>query len=340
MASGMLRIKGTLDVAQFWTKGDSDGDTVKVKLSGAGACAFRPHPGAAFKTTHAFEGAVVKGRVAKAPIDAKGRMTIRLQGVDTPELHYRPEPPTKPTPTAAQKAAFKAARGAGDFRQALAEAATLALVKRLGGFNAGELKCEALTAVDAPNDVFDTYGRAVADVFVTVKGHKLHLNRWLVQRGWGFPSYYSSMSEDEIRDIEALAAKASKPTKKRGAWRKYTSDLTGFDFNLRFRPHGPADPDGDVGPVVMPKLFRRQSVFAVAKKAGVVDGNIAAFLKAHPDSCFETDEFLEQGPNAATVAHIHDFVTPAGKFTKGPGDLVFRESASKIVGPDGKPVNW
>jgi hypothetical protein len=90
----------------------------------------------------------------------------------------------------------------------------------------------------------------------------------------------------------------------------------------------------------MPKLFRRQSAFAVAKKAGVVAGNFRDFSKAHPESCFETDDFLEQGPNAATVVAIHDFVTPAGKFTTGPGGLVFRESASKLVGPDGKPVNW
>lgn len=332
MASGTLRIRGTLDVAQFWPSGTSDADTVKVTLSGPDAFAFQPHPGARFKTTRVFDGAVVKGRWSRPPVDAKGRMTVRLQGVDAPELHYQPSPAGRLT--TAKRKAFDAANG--DFRQALAEASTIALGKLLAGGGATTTSCEVRTAVDDPNEVFDTYGRAIGDVFAKVKGRTVNVNHWLVQRGWAFPTYYASMSAAEIQAFESLAAKAEKA--KRGAWASYESKVVGFDFGLRYRSHGPARPDLDKGPVLMPKLFRRQSTWAVSKKAGLVDGTFTAYAKAHGDSCFETADFLEQGPNAATVVTLDRFLTPTGEFTVGPGDVVFREAASKLARADGKPV--
>ncbi len=43
------------------------------------------------KRTHVFDHALVQGRTRKAVLDAKHGMTVRLQGVDAPELHYRPD---------------------------------------------------------------------------------------------------------------------------------------------------------------------------------------------------------------------------------------------------------
>src|SRR5690349_15919855 len=130
MPTGLLEVTGTIDLAQFWPSGQSDADTVKVQIA-ANAFRFRAQAGARAKVTHAFEGAQVQGKVRKDAIDKQNRITIRLQAVDAPELHYRPTAPTldkkKPTPT--QRSAFNAANG--NFRQHLGETATIQLFKFL-----------------------------------------------------------------------------------------------------------------------------------------------------------------------------------------------------------------
>ena len=89
MATGRLEVRGTVDLTQFWPTGSSDADTTKILVSTQpGAFRFRPRPGAQFQTTNVFDGATVRGRVNKPAIDNQGRITIRLQGLDAPELHY------------------------------------------------------------------------------------------------------------------------------------------------------------------------------------------------------------------------------------------------------------
>jgi endonuclease YncB( thermonuclease family) len=73
------------------------------------------------------------------------------------------------------------------------------------------------THVDAPNEVFDTYGRLVGDIEVTVGGHKVDVNHWLVEQGFAYPTFYSSMNADEIKAFLALAKTAR--TKKRRSGR-------------------------------------------------------------------------------------------------------------------------
>ena len=92
MAAGLLEVSATLDVAQFWPTGESDADTTKVIVNtGPNSFRFRPHPGTGFQVTRAFDDVTVKGRITKKPIDEQGRMTVRLEGVDAPELHYTPQ---------------------------------------------------------------------------------------------------------------------------------------------------------------------------------------------------------------------------------------------------------
>lgn len=91
MARGTLIVEGPIDIAQFWPTGSSDADTVKVRLHpGPGAFRFRPRPGTSFKPTRAFDGASIAGRIRRPVVDATGHVVVRLQGVDAPELHYRP----------------------------------------------------------------------------------------------------------------------------------------------------------------------------------------------------------------------------------------------------------
>ncbi|HEX7670762.1 MAG TPA: hypothetical protein VF395_14305 [Polyangiaceae bacterium] len=137
-----------------------------------------------------------------------------------------------------------------------------------------------------------------------------------------------------------MRAKAAK-AKRRGIWRHASSSLTGFDSTLRFRKIAPEERTGkDVGPVVMPKLFRRLSTFSVEKKARIVSGAFRGYLQAQPDECFETAEFLRQGAAAARHRRLDEFVTEKAVFTVGAGDVVFQEKGSVVVGSDGRGVGW
>lgn len=338
MASGLLEVSGTIDLAQFWPSGESDADTVKVKLSGTSAFRVRAHPGSPFQITHAFEGATVRGKVSKPAIDKQGRVTIRLQGIDAPELHYRPTAPTlkskKPTP--AERAAFNAANG--NFRQNFGETATVALLKFLTQAGQNPIKCVVRTTVDEPGEVFDTFGRMVGDIFVTIKGVERNVNHWLCATGWAFPTFYTSMTTQEITELTTLSEKAR--VAKAGIWKKASSDLKPFKRSLVFRKNGPPNLANDVGPVILPKLFRRRSTFGVAQTAKMVAGNLKSYLQEEPDACFLASDILNQGLTAAHPRKLDEFVSASGTFTAGPKDLVFQEQASHVVDKNGKPVKW
>lgn len=340
MPMGMLEVSGTIDLTQFWpgAGGESDADTVKLVLSGATAFRFSPHPGAPSQITHAFEGATVRGKVSKPAIDKQGRVTIRLQGIDAPELHYRPTAPTlnKKKPSPAQRAKFNAENG--NFRQHYGETATVALEHFLARAGQSPIRCVVRTAIDEPGEAFDTFGRLVGDIFVTVGGKEQNANHWLCENGWAFPTFYDSMTKQEIDDLITLSDKARGA--KLGMWKKATSDLTPFDRTLVFRNRGTPDPAADAGPVILPKLFRRRSTFGVARFAKLVSGSFKNYLHAEPDVCFETSDFLSQGPSAATHRLLDEFVTTQAKFSVGAKDLVFHEAASRVLAGDGKPAQW
>ena len=93
MAKGTLRVKGTVAVDQFWPISTADADTTKVKVQlTVSGFEFEPSPGAGFAQTHAFDNAVVVSATGRIPPVKNNQITVRLQGVDAPELHYRPQP--------------------------------------------------------------------------------------------------------------------------------------------------------------------------------------------------------------------------------------------------------
>lgn len=337
---GLLKVTGTLDLIQFWPGGESDADTAKVLLK-ANGFKFQKHPGAPFKVTHVFDAAKVKGKFgAKAAIDKKNRITIRLQGIDATELHFRASPVSKKLKaqmTPAQLTKLKQLNR--NYRQLFGETATVKLHEFLTGPGQAQFPCTVTTAVSSPNEVFDTYGRFVGDILVKISGQEVNLNHWLVEQGWAFPTFYASMSNEEI---QALLIAAAKGRKKNGRPEKSLQKVVGkFDETLVFPGTGaPFDAAKDKGRVLMPKLFRRLCTFTVHKGAGVVTGNFHNFIKNNKpaDDCFLTKEFLDQGATAAPIHLLSEFVGSDDKISKEPQELVFRENPSTLVGPDGKPI--
>src|SRR5262249_33207416 len=154
------------------------------------------------------------------------------------------------------------------------------------------LVCTVVTAVDHPNDVFDTYGRLVGNILVTIGGQELNVNNWLVEEGWAFPTFYVSMSSDEIEEIRTKWATGKNVPNRVGKKLHRYVRMKDFDFTLIYRRKGAVpDPQADRGPVNMPKLFRRLSVWAVNSKAGMVTGSFQKYLVTTKDEFHLTDDF-------------------------------------------------
>jgi endonuclease YncB( thermonuclease family) len=336
MASGLLELTGHIDLSQLWPAGTSDADTSKIRVTTTGdAFRFRTSPRAPWRVTHAFEHATVKGRTSKAPIDKQGRVTVRLQGIDAPELHYRPAAILKRAEQTNEQHELYLEWNE-DYRQPLAESATLALRAFLEQASEDPLPCVVRSNVDQPNDVFDTYGRFVGDIFVRIAGKERHVNRWLVEQGWALPGLYNSMSPEEISGL--IEATTSAYENDLGVWPSLADEVGKLDWKMVFRGKG-APPQPDAGGVLIPKLYRRLATWAINRRAKMVTGTFARYLAAHPDPCFVTNDFLEQGP-AATVRELAEFVDTDGTLLFWPEELVFKDAPSRLIGPDGPVVDW
>jgi endonuclease YncB( thermonuclease family) len=338
MAAGLLEVTGTIDLGQFWPSGRSDADTTTLVLKvGADPIRFRKHPGAPLQPTHVFDDAIVKGRIRKPPIK-NGHVTIRLQGIDAPELHYEPTALSK-----TEKQSLSAAKVndyhllVHPYRQLLGATSTKALHDFLAGVGKTTFDGRVITQVDAPNEVFDTYGRLVGDIEIAMNGAPVNLNHWLAEQGWAFPTYYSSMTNDEINAVNALAQSAR--SDKRGVWKFLSKTVGAFDFDLREPKKNELSVLAtDRGPVLFPKLYRRFTTWSARKKAKVSQQTFQAFLEAGSDGCFETADFLANGVHSATHRTFDEFIKSGKTIEFEPGGLVFTEAKSKLVRPDGSEI--
>jgi endonuclease YncB( thermonuclease family) len=329
--TGILKVEGTIDLTQFWPTGSSDADTTKIKVTVARDSFSFAADGKTFWPTSALVGAFSVGTGRRAVIDAKNRITVRLQGIDAPELHFKaPALRRRPEVDDVKRSAFNRANKA-ERRQYWAETATIALLAKLATFGGGIISCTMLSLVDYPHEVVDTYGRLVG----TVDVQGVELNRWLVTEGWAFPTFYSSMSNDEI---EGLLTAMRMGRRKRRIWPSYSTDVNAFDEMLIYRGAGAEpDPAADRGPVLMPKLYRRQVAYRMERAARITRRPFIDYLQRSADSCFLTDDFLENGVHSAEARYLNEFVED-GVFTLEPHELVFREKPSSLVNGQGSRI--
>lgn len=340
MAQGLLEVSGKIELSQFWPAGTSDADTTKIKVSvEAGGIRFRPRPGAPSAVTTVLDDATVTGGNGRFQVLKNGNLTVRLQGVDAPELHYRPSAEKKKAQQTAEQHTLYLKWNL-EYRQQLGETATVALAQFLGGLGADPLPCKVRTMVDTPGEVFDVYGRMVGDIFVKVPGGEEDVNLWLAKQGWAMPTFYTSMSEDEISAITDAANAAYAAGS--GVWDLYSDSVAASDFDtdLEFRGKGAAlNAVADQGPVIMPKLFRRMAAYVVNRKSKMVNGSFESYLRSKrtSDAVHLVDEFLAQGASAAPLRYLDEFVT-AEQCSVWPEELVFREKGSKLTGPGGAVI--
>lgn len=331
MYKGLLRVTGTLDLSQFWPLGESDADTMRVKVSNASFAFAKDRKKPQFTPTKVFKNAWVKGQQDfTSAITKKGEIKVRLQGIDAPELHMS---------AGIRKKGLK--QNGTRFRQFFGETATVELsefLKRAGG---PTIRCEVRSVVDHPNQVFDTYGRFIGDVYVAINGKQNNVNHWLVEHGWAMPVFYNSMWPEEMRAIRQRAMKAAKGSPKRGLWSQYHTALGDFDPALVYRNNGPIDTAADRGPVVWPKLFRRQVKYYVSTINSLFTGSYKDYLKQSGDPWITLDNFVKNpkqkkpkknSPNGTLASTVSSHNT----FTKTLHNLVFFEEPSTLVKADKK----
>jgi endonuclease YncB( thermonuclease family) len=331
---GQLRVTGTLSLAQFWPTGTSDADTTTLQLTiGANAFEFREHASLPWRPQPALESAKVRGRQGTKPVlNNAGKVKIRLQGIDAPELHYRPALPSRkdrPDITDSQREKFKDFNE--DYRQFLGESATVALHTELAAHGGPDLAVEARSFVDEPNDIFDVYGRLVGNVVVANNG--LDINHWLLENGWVFPSYYNSMSAAEIKELNALWDRGWRVSNR--IWDHFDYRIPAFQPGVVFRKTAGG---ADSGPVTIPKIFRRQALWFAMKQSGIVTGSVVKYLRDNPEQVQITPEVLEQGTTSAPWYNLAEFIENDGTLNFDPEMLVFKEGASTLVDANNQKI--
>jgi len=261
---------------------------------------------------------------------------VCLQGIDAPELHYQGAPLKKASEITEQLRKKYNELNKKKRRQYLAESGTVALSKMLNRHGAALIKCQVLSLVDRPTEVVDTYGRFVGNIRVDQQ-FETDVNLWLVEKGWAYPTFYSSMTQEEIQGL-LHAMKKGRETENR-VWDNYAMDASKFEEDLLYRGEGvEIDPEADLGPVLMPKLFRRQVAYRMQKAAGVFTGSFKAYLQKSPDDCFELQDFLNAGVHSAVGRKLVEFMD-GNTFQIEPHEVVFREKFSKLVDKNDNELN-
>jgi endonuclease YncB( thermonuclease family) len=326
----MLKVRGTIAIAQFWPEGSADADATKIQVAVEEDSFSFSEDGRSFRVTHVFDDARVVGKT-RGPVIRNGHITVRLQGVDAPELHYRAAGLPR-----SDEISEQVRRRFNDLnkerRQHWAESATLALERKLTNFGRDTIDCEVISLVDHPHELVDTYGRVVANIRVG-SNFDLDINTWLAEEAWVVPTFYSSMTREEIDGLLEAMRKGQRKGRVVGA---VCGDTTRFDKDLLYRPHGP--PQSDSGPLLMPKLFRRQVAYQMQRQAGVVRGAFKSFLARSPDPCFELEHFLEMTLHSAPEKKLDQFMQGT-RFTRAPHELVFKEKFSSVVDPQGRRLD-
>ncbi len=335
-ARGRLQVRGLLSLRQFWPEGEADADTITLSLeAGPKAFQFQLSPGAPFQPTCAFEKAIIRGRVVR-PVLARGKLKVRLQGVDSPEVHYTPAallPPKRRTP--AQNILYR--RWNNSYRQVLAETAVSQLRWLLSQVGRDPLPCRVVSCVDDPGEVFDVYGRLVGELLITLDGREVSVNTWLVRQGWAFPAFYSSMTRREITTL--LDASTEAQRHRRGVWRTLSEYIRWPNLQRQYR-RGSSEPERPgKARLIWPKLFRRLVAWATNKKAKMLRGSFHDYLEANPDRCYETRSFLAHGEKSPLLT-LDRLVLEDGFLSCWPQEIVFQEAPCRLLDPSGSPITW
>ncbi len=329
---GIVTARGQIDIAQFWPDGLSDADTANILVDiSKGGMFYKPDGGRERNVTQRYKTAVAgqqknAANLANATLIKDGKIKVRLQGIDAPELHYRPQSDTK----IAAKLGVPGAKLGGtgiikDYRQRQAETSVVKLREFLLTLGTTTVKCEFVSRVDdseGPGDVVDKYGRFVGDILVGPR--RVNLNHWILAQGLAVVSLYNSMTNAEVSAYVSHGKKG----KSRGAARYFSKTVVPFNSTLLLRRGGPVQSERD-GQFLHPKLYRRQTTWWAYKQVAGVTLSFAKALAAMGGNIYDVDDFLAVGRRFAQAMPLATMIN-ANRIALSPESIVLHEDAGDI----------
>lgn len=334
---GKLMIDGTVDLSQFWPIGESDADTTKIVLTVIpGAVQYQP-PDDAPRLTTKFDEACTKSFGQLKPIINDGKITVRLQGLDAPELHYQPQ---SMKGKSYKDQPFGSLKGSGlvkKYRQRQAETATVRLGRYLSTFGTSPLPCRFQTAVtdhEGPADAVDKYGRFVGNVLI----NEIDINLEILRKGLAIVALYNSMHPAEMK--ACLEAWAIGKTATDGVAQYQTRTIGEFDPRLLYQPPASATLTPEkTKRFIHPKLYRRQCTWWAYRTLGTFKGGFDTYLSLFPDDIFyERSSMRDQGFLAATPFQIEKMVRAGRQVVYAPDEVVFKEAGSRLFTTGGQEI--
>ena len=324
MFKGLLTVSGSIELPQFWPTGGSDADTASITVN-AKSFEFTADPSKKPRRTRVFEGAKVGKKLV---IRGGGKVTVRLQGIDAPELHFPP--------------VIKGVKGSGTkYRQLLGETSTAKLRTFATNGRPNVVPCQVVTRIDKPNDAFDKYGRLIGDVLIGSGSKQVNVVQWLAKNGWAFPSYYNSMLPSEIKALQGFCNQARK--KGRGTWPHLTEVVGPPDLTLTYHAGGPFNAQSeqaDRGPVLNPKLFRRRLRYAILRQNNQAPPTFKDYLRTDKSPWTTVAAFLKNPNMKRPKNTLADLMAAGDVVTKGPGELVFFEATATLTKNGKRVTGW
>jgi endonuclease YncB( thermonuclease family) len=284
-------------------------------------------------------------------------VTVRIQGIDAPELHCPPG--IERSPGSEKNETLKGNRG--EFRQFQGETSTAGLAGAVTVNGQPKVvPCEVTTRINLPNDAFDMYCRLIGDISFRIGDKTVSISHVAALSGWALPAYYNSMNPDEILTLQMLFEHARR--KRRGIW--FHFDKVVDQLNpLTFRVGGTfntEDQRADRGPFTVPKIFRRQLRFRVLQQNNLAPKTFNDYLAGKPlkgqtkkrikDAWTTRAAILAnptmRKPTKAPNDSLAGLMSPRNTFPTAvgvsqPGDVVFFEQPSTLRKKNGaKITKW
>jgi hypothetical protein len=275
----------------------------------------------------------------KLVIDRNRKVTIRLQGIDAPELHYQPQSLARTKYKGKDLGSLKGTGLVKEYRQHQAETATYQLGQYLATLGASPLQCQFYTEVtdeEGPSDAIDKYGRFVGNVLIK----SVDVNLEILRRGWAIVAFYNSMQRTEIQAcLDAWHVGVTIPG---GIVRHMTKTIGAFESNLVFRHDPTAASIGTekASKFIHPKLYRRQCTWWAYRKVGTFPSGFDTFLTlSKGDVFFELARFLAESRLAADALPLEKMVKDGKRIVYGPDEVVFKEASSRLYDANGTPID-
>ncbi len=322
---GILKITGTIDVSQFFPEKDSDADTLKLKIDPAKKpVVFTDDNNKSIVSNVFYDSYCIAKGVKKKLFNVNRKaITIRLQGVDAPELHYKQF--GRKNLTAAQKL-----RNSQQYRQFYGETAAASLHDMLQALGKNPLDASFISYnIDIPSDVVDCYGRFIGDVLIVVGKKEISIVNWLAENGLAYPAFYNSMTTPEKKDIVKAVTLAR--SKKAGIWKHDEQKI--IDFNDKLIHLSPGKRTSTLkkettGKVNFPKIYRRLNEYYIMQGIKKPDKAFTAFLQD------KKDEVYVQGSSVRNFDQCYKNNILQYK----PEEIIFIEKNSTIVDGNNKII--